>query len=189
MRLLSAGGENHVVLMILFWAGAMLSFANAQTLRLKEIFGGERQVVDRLRGFSVQLKRGWGIKVIGNSIVIKNEQENCYIQVRGVRHNGDLKQVAQRWFSERQMMDTGNVRFAFRQTEQGIVIVGEGLDFPHFLFPMAAVNAGLMGIALPIDFRDVTVLLPGKAMALVISFLRGTREETRKQMVEIYQDL
>ncbi|MFN4179944.1 MAG: hypothetical protein ACK4I8_06495, partial [Armatimonadota bacterium] len=144
-----------------------------------------------LHGFSVQIKQGWSVKVIGNSIVIKNEQENCYIQVRGVRHNGDLKQVAQRWFSERQMMDIGNARFAFRQTGQGIVIFGEGLGFPHPLSPMAAVNAGLIGIPLPDDFNEVTVILPGKAMALVVSFLfpRGTREETRRQMVEIVRTL
>ena len=176
--------------MLLFLSGVMLSLLNAQTLKLKEILNDEQPFVDLLHGFSVQLKRGWGVKVIVNSIVIKNEQD-CYIQVRGVRHNGDLKQVAQRWFSERQMMETGNARFAFRQTGQGIVIVGEGLGFPHFLSPMAAVNAGLMGIPLPSDFREVTVILPGKAMALVVSFLfpRGASEETRRQMVEIVKTL
>lgn len=165
-------------------------FAGTQSLRLPDLFGQDHPFVDRLHGFSVQLTQGWSVKVIGNSIVIKNTQD-CYIQVRGVRYNGDLKQVAQRWFSERQTMDIGNARFAFRQTEQGIVIVGEGLGFPHPLSPMAAVNAGLTGIPLPNDFKEVTVILPGKAVALVVSFLfpRGTSEETRKQMVEIVKTL
>ncbi|MFN3471124.1 MAG: hypothetical protein ACK4ZR_00755, partial [Aquificaceae bacterium] len=175
-------------LLVLLLVGAMSSFANAQASKWEEFFDPNRRFVDLLHGFSVQLKEGWDVRILGNSIVIRNTQD-CYIQVRGVNHKGNLRQVVQRWSSERQMMDTTRARFAFRQTKQGIIIVGEGLGFPHPLSPMSSVNAGLLGMPLPNNFREVSVILPGRTMALVVSFLfpEGTREETRREMVEIVQ--
>ncbi len=175
-------------LFIVFLVLTIINSVNAQSSkRSEEVLKGSQLFVDRLHGYSVELQSGWYVRIIGNSIVIGNSDKQSFIQIRGVRHNGNIKQVAQRWLLERQMINNGNAKLAFRQIPQGIMIVGENLGFPHFLSPMASINAGLDGIPLPSNYRDITLIMPNRSVALVVSFLfpAGTDERTRRQMVEM----
>lgn len=146
--------------------------------------------VDALHGYSIQKKPHWSIKVMGNAIVLSKE-EKAFVLIRGINHKGDLKQVARSWMSERSLMDGGRARYAFKQTTNAIFIAGEGLGFPHFLSPMSSVNAGLTGKMLPDNFKELTVILPGKATALVISFiyLEELDDVTKREMLDMVRSL
>jgi hypothetical protein len=146
----------------------------------KLVSGGE--VTDLLHGFSVRLPQGWASNVHDNFIRINDDQALCFIVLRVARYEGNLRQVAQSWWLERQAMATGfsQPRFAFRKLSQGILIVGEGLGYPFVLHPMMSVNFGLLGQTPPTNYREVTAILPGKATALVVTLLFPAGTEKAK---------
>lgn len=153
----------------------------------KLISGGE--VTDLLHGFSLRLPQGWELKAQDNFIRINDDQALCFIVLRVARYNGNLHQVAQSWWLERQTMMSGysQPRFAFRKLSQGILIVGEGLGYPFVLHPMMSVNFGLLRQTPPSNFREVTAILPGKATALVVTLLfpAGTEKARLDEMMSI----
>ncbi|MCS7192966.1 MAG: hypothetical protein NZ937_08295 [Armatimonadetes bacterium] len=181
-----------LVLIALFLFG----IANSQISRLRDLVAGKYPFVDRLHGFSVQLPPFWGVRVLGNAILIKDDELH-FIIIRGVRYNGNIKQVAQKWLQEREAVNrlaaqlTGNIpRFAFKQTQHGIAIYGEGLGYPYTIDPQTSLNFSFLaakGIQLPNDYREVTAILPGKSMAILVTLLfpSDTDEANRKQMIEI----
>jgi len=81
-------------------------------------------------------------------------------------------------------------KFAFRKTQNGIVIYGEGLGYPYTLDPQTSVNFPYYrayGVQLPSEYREVTAILPGEKMALLVTLLfpAESQETARKQMLEI----
>jgi len=155
--------------------------SRTQEPSLKQLVSGG-EVTDLLHGFSVKIPQSWTVKVYDNFVCFYDEQAFCFIVFRVARHNGDLHQVAQSWWLERQVMASGfsQPRFAFRKLSQGILIVGEGLSYPFVLHPMMSVNFGLLGQTQPSNYREVTAILPGKATALVITLLFPTGTEKAK---------
>jgi hypothetical protein len=148
---------------------------------LKElVYGGE--VTDSLHGFSVKIPQGWSIKVHDNAICIHDDKALCFVVFRVARYNGNLHQVAQSWWLERQGIASGFLqpRFVFRKLSQGILIFGEGLGYPFVFHPMMSVNFGLLGQTPPTNFREVTAILPGRATALVITLLFPAGTEKAK---------
>ncbi|MEZ8220183.1 hypothetical protein GG496_000350 [Candidatus Fervidibacteria bacterium JGI MDM2 JNZ-1-D12] len=183
-------------LLLLFSLAVLFGTVDAQTPNLKNLVSEKQTFVDRMHGFSVQLPPFWGAKVLGNAILIKDEGLH-FIIIRGARYDGNIKQVAQKWLQEREAMNqfaaqfTGNLpRFAFKQTQHGIIIYGEGLGYPYTIDPQTSINFSFLlaqGVQLPNDYREVTAILPGKSMALLVTLLFPSEadEETRKQMMEI----
>lgn len=167
-----------------------ISFFLFYRAQASEYLDENQPFVDSLHGFSIQPKPHWSVKVMGNSIVLSKSQK-AFILIRGVNHKGNLKHVAKSWLLEKKVLDPKGGRYAFKQTDQGIIIVGYGLGFPHYLSPMASVNSGLMGIPLPEDFREITLILPGRFTALVVSLIywSGLDEGTRREMVDILKTL
>lgn len=194
--------RNHQGKWLVIWAVAIIACpigmneVRAQNPSLAEILSGKLPLVDRMHGFSVQLPPFWGAKVLGNAILIKDEGLH-FIIIRGARYNGNIKQVAQKWLQEREAMNqfaaqfTGNhPRFAFKQTQHGIVIYGEGLGYPYTIDPQTSINFSFLlaqGFQLPNDYREVTAILPGKSTALLVTLIFPSEadEEIRKQMLEI----
>ncbi len=162
--------------------------AGPQELSLKELLS-RGEVTDLLHGFSVRLPQGWALKVHDNFIRISDDRILCFVVFRVARYNGNLHQVAQSWWLERQAMMSGysQPRFAFRKLSQGILIVGEGLGYPFVLHPMMSVNFGLLGQTPPSNYREVTAILPGKATALVVTLLfpAGTEKAKLDEMLNI----
>ncbi len=178
------------VIVIAFVAIANLAASLAQPQEpslQKWVSGGE--VTDLLHGFSVRLPQGWASNVHDNFIRINDDQALCFIVLRVARYEGNLRQVAQSWWLERQAMASGfsQTRFAFRKLSQGILIVGEGLGYPFVFHPMMSVNFGLLRQTPPNNFREVTAILPGKATALVVTLLfpAGTEKAKLDEMMSI----
>jgi hypothetical protein len=175
----------HGSLMVLLIFASVLFLANgshqAQEPSLQKLVSGG-EVTDLLHGFSVNIPQGWALSVRDNFIRINDEKILCFVVLRVARHNGNLHQVAQSWWLERQAMTSGfsQPRFAFRKLSQGILIVGEGLGYPFVLHPMMSVNFGLLRQTPPNNFREVTAILPGKATALVITLLFPADTEKAK---------
>jgi hypothetical protein len=152
----------------------------------------DRQYVDRLHGVSVNLPKDWSVKVMGSLLIISDNTH--FIVLRTARYDGKLKPVAQKWLEEHQLIESlrGNrARFAFKQSPQGILIVGEGLDFPHQLSPMASINAGLLGTPLPSNYQEITAFLPGQNVVLILSLYLPTTADrsVRQQMLETVRSL
>jgi hypothetical protein len=150
-------------------------------LPLSELVSGGA-VTDWLHGFSATGPQGWEVTVLENALRITDQDALCFIVVRAARHKGNLHEVAQSWWQERQAMASGfaQPRFAFRKLSQGILIVGEGLGYPFVLHPMMSVNLGLLGQTPPSNYREITAILPGKATALVITLLFPADTEKAK---------
>ncbi len=183
--------EHGSLMVLLIFVSVLFLASNlsrAQEPSLKQsVSGGE--ITDLLHGFSVRLPQGWAPNVRDNFIRINDDQALCFIVLRVARHNGNLRQVAQSWWLERQAMASGfsQPRFAFRKLSQGILIVGEGLGYPFVLHPMMSVNFGLLRQTPPNNFREVTAILPGKATALVVTLLfpAGTEKAKLDEMMSI----
>ncbi len=162
--------------------------SQAQEVSLQRLID-RGEVTDLLHGFSIRLPKNWAVSVLGNAIRINDERALCFAVLRVARYDGNLHQVAQSWWAERQAMMGGftQSRFAFRQLSQGILIVGEGLGYPFVLHPMMSVNFGLLGQRPPSNYREVTAILPGKATALVVTFLfpAGTEKAKLDEMMSI----
>ncbi|GBD36605.1 hypothetical protein HRbin36_01730 [bacterium HR36] len=164
---------------VALWAAAHLQ---SQELSSKAWLSRE-EVTDLLHGFSVRLPQGWGPpKVHENFICINDDRALCFVVLRVARYDGNLHRVAQSWWLERQAMASGfgQPRFAFKKLPQGILIVGEGLGYPFVFHPMMSVNFGLMGQTPPSNYREVTLILPGKATALVVTLLLPAGAEKAK---------
>lgn len=161
--------------------GALITTGHSQSEKvpsLQQSFTGE--FTDRLHGFSVRVPQGWEVKVYNNFIRISDQDALCFVVLRVARYDSNLHRVAQAWLSEHEAMMSGQPRFVFKKFSQGILIVGEGLSYPFALYPMMAVNFGLLGQAPPRDYREVTAILPGKKTALVVSFLFPADTEKAK---------
>ncbi|MCX7969540.1 MAG: hypothetical protein N3B10_13785, partial [Armatimonadetes bacterium] len=182
--------------LIVFSLAFLFGLVGSQVPSLRDFLTDKQKFVDRMHGFSVQLPPFWSVKVLGNAILIRDDGLH-FIIIRGVRYNGNIKQVAQKWLQEREAVNrlaaqlTGNIpRFAFKQTQQGIVIYGEGLGYPYTIDPQTSLNFSFLaakGIQLPNDYREVTAILPGKSTVILVTFLfpSNTDEANRKQMIEI----
>lgn len=148
--------------------------------------------VNRLHGISAVVPKGWSAKVLNNLFIISDNTH--FVVLRTARYDGKLKTVAQKWLEEHRIigsMQKTSPRFAFKESPQGIIIIGEGLNFPHQLSPMSAINAGLLGIQLPQNYQEATVFLPGEKVVLILScyFPATTNSSTRKQILDIIRSL
>jgi hypothetical protein len=166
---------------------------SSSTLKMSE-------VVDRLHGVAYPAKEGWAGKPCGNAYLLHDTFH--FILIRATRYDGNLQKLAQSWVSERKALGAGfrHDRYAFRQVGQGVVLVGEGLGYPYALVPIMSVNFGLTGTSPPEPYREITAILPGEKMALLVtlffpektdkskldemvSLLRGVRFLSAKEMV------
>ncbi|GIX47887.1 MAG: hypothetical protein KatS3mg131_2098 [Candidatus Tectimicrobiota bacterium] len=176
--------------------GLWMGFSSAQVPTLNDLVSGKQAFIDRMHGFSAHLPPPWRAKVFGNAIILQDEGLH-FIIIRGTRYDGNLKQVAQKWVEERERRIgfatrvAGNPpRFAFRQTQHGLVIYGEGLGYPYALDPQTSINFSFLaagGLRLPDDYREVTAILPGETMAVLVTLLFPTESDdtSRKQMLDI----
>ncbi|MCL6624770.1 MAG: hypothetical protein K6T17_09185 [Fimbriimonadales bacterium] len=140
----------------------------------------------------MNLPKDWFVRVMGSLLIISDNTH--FLVLRTARYDGKLKIVAQKWLEEHQLIASlqGNrARFAFKQSPQGILVVGEGLDFPHQLSPMASINAGLSGTPLPSNYQEITAFLPGQNVVLILSlYLPATADRSiRQQMLETVRSL
>jgi hypothetical protein len=166
---------------------------SSSTLKMSE-------VVDRLHGIAYPAKEGWTGSPRGNAYLLHDNFH--FILIRAARYDGNLQKLAQSWVSERKALGAGfrHDRYAFRQVGQGVVLVGEGLGYPYALVPIMSVNFGLTGTSPPEPYREITAILPGEKMALLVtlffpektdkskldemvSLLRGVRFLSAKEMV------
>ncbi len=151
----------------------------------------EKEVVDRLHGFAYMPREGWSAEALGNAILFHDMYH--FVLIRAVRHDGNLQKAAKSWIEERKAMETrfSASRYAYKKAGKGIVLVGEGLDYPYALLPMMAVNFGLMQKTPPSNYREVTSILPGEKFALVVTFLfpEGTPRSKLDEMTALLRSL
>jgi len=147
------------------------------------------RATDLLHGFSYDRFGGWSCSVGNNFIRFVDDEGLCFVVIRFARYEGNLQQVAQSWWRERQAMacSWNQPQFAFKQLPSGIVIVGQGLGYPFVLHPMMAINFGSQGRQPPGNYREVTAILPGKKTALVVTLLfpPGTPKSKVDDMLQI----
>ncbi|MCS7266006.1 MAG: hypothetical protein NZ805_14380, partial [Armatimonadetes bacterium] len=105
-------------LLMLVSLAFLFGLVGSQVPSLRDFLTGKQKFVDRMHGFSVQLPSFWAAKVVGNAVLIKDDGLH-FIIIRGVRYDGNIKQVAQKWLQEREAVNrlaaqlTGNrPRFA-----------------------------------------------------------------------------
>ncbi|MCS7225117.1 MAG: hypothetical protein NZ959_11290 [Armatimonadetes bacterium] len=181
-----------VIVVCLVWSVGQ----GLQSPSLSKMISGPFPFVDRLHGFSVQLPPFWRVMIVGNAIIIKDEGLH-FIVIRGVRYSGDLREVAQKWWQERELSNrvasqfTGKIpRYAFNQTKDGIIIYGEDLGYPYTIDPQTSIDFSFLrgrGIELPTEYREVTAILPGKTVAILVTMLfpSEANEQSRRLMLEI----
>jgi len=141
--------------------------------------------VDRLHGFKVRLPEDWGAQVIEGLLVF--HKQHCYLVVGAVPYKQNLREVARQLMQGLRQIQRGSPKLAFRTIQQGVQIVGEGLDYPYLLNP----NVVLLGQPLPERFNMVGLLLKGEKVALIVLFIfpEETPEKIRKEMVELIRTL
>jgi hypothetical protein len=129
------------------------------------------EIVDRLHGIAYPAKEGWTGSPRGNAYLLHDNFH--FILIRAARYDGNLQKLARAWMSERKAMDSEyhDGRYAFRKLSKGVVIVGEGLRYPYAQLPIMSVNFGLAGMSPPEPYREITAILPGDTMALVVTLL------------------
>ncbi|GIV17782.1 MAG: hypothetical protein KatS3mg022_3217 [Armatimonadota bacterium] len=151
----------------------------------------EKEVVDRLHGFACMPREGWSAVALGNAILFHDIYH--FVLIRAVRHDGNLQKAAKSWIEERKATETrfNASRYAYKKVGKGIVLVGEGLDYPYALLPMMAVNFGLLQKTPPSNYREVTSILPGEKFALVVTFLfpDGTPKSKLDEMTALLRSL
>lgn len=140
---------------------------------------------DRLHGFRVKLPEGWRVSIIGGLPVFS--KQHCYIAVGAVAHEGSLKTVAQQLIRDLKRIQLGQPRLAYRTIPQGVQVVGEGLEFPYALDPLAVLRME----SLPNRYNLVGVLLKGQKVALAVLFFfpEETPASIRKEMGELVRTL
>jgi len=146
---------------------------SSSTLKMSE-------VVDRLHGVAYPAKEGWAGKPCGNAYLLHDTFH--FILIRATRYDGNLQKLAQSWVSERKALGAGfrHDRYAFRRVGKGVVLVGEGLGYPYALHPTMSVNFGLAGTSPPEPYREITVILTGEKMALLVTLLFPEKTEKAK---------
>jgi len=146
---------------------------SSSTLKMSE-------VVDRLHGIAYPAKEGWTGSPRGNAYLLHDNFH--FILIRAARYDGNLQKLAQSWVSERKALGAGfrHDRYAFRRVGKGVVLVGEGLGYPYALHPTMSVNFGLAGTSPPEPYREITAILPGEKMALLVTLLFPEKTEKAK---------
>ncbi len=146
---------------------------SAPTLKMSE-------VVDRLHGIAYPAKEGWTGSPRGNAYLLHDNFH--FILIRAARYDGNLQKLAQSWLLERKALGAGfrHDRYAFRKVGKGVVLVGEGMGYPYALLPIMSVNFGLAGTSPPEPYREITAILPGEKMALLVTLLFPEKTDKSK---------
>ncbi len=155
----------------------------------------EGLVTDPLHGISVRLKPFWSLRIVPYGYLMHDAYN--FILICGVRYEGGLNQVIRKWLRERgsQFYEASpfgfaNPQFYIKSVKGMVLLVGDGLGYPFYLDPNLAITWGTLssvGMMPPHPYREVTLLIPGRKAALLISlfFPADPQRAKPREMVEI----